>query len=266
MHSVLERPRRIYRILVHRDGGEGPGLDLIIAAAVAAAIMIAILSMPEVLLPLAQRILDVFGGYAPLAVLIIGVVHGLKPDEHTWPITISYAMMQRDVGGAVLSTMTFAGALTLVWTALSAAVGLLPSSMFQGAYDWLVDVVVGVTMISIAGLYLHKERAEEGKAPAAPDYKAIWIHGLAAAFGGDFFAVLLLALSVKALSPSFPLALVGFLFGAGSFVGQIGVVLAAYKGLLKAVRAPEILVRAGRLSLLILGFFLSGLGIYTWYI
>ncbi|MEL9991010.1 MAG: hypothetical protein QXP98_09580 [Thermoproteus sp.] len=260
MHRILRMISNTSPGGVHRE--TSMRFDIILAAVVAAAIMIAILSMPKVLEPIARVLLSSLSYILPIALLAIGVVHGLKPDEHTWPITISYAMMQKDAKRAVLTTMTFTGALTLVWTAMSALVGLLPSSLFEGVYDWLVDVLVGLTMVTIAGLYLRKEH-EGDSGGAAPDYKAIWIHGVGAAFGGDFFVVLLLALSIKAISQTFPLALVGFLFGFGSFLGQLGIVLLAYKGLVRLVKAPQVLVRAGRLSLLILGFFLIGLGIYT---
>jgi len=257
VHRVVGDSGDITEDAVHR------GLDVVLAVVIAAAIMVAILSMPEVLEPVAKAILSSLGFVLPAAMLAIGVVHGLKPDEHTWPITISYAMMQRSTARAVLATMTFTGALTLVWTAMSALVGLLPEALFQGVYDWLVDVLVGITMVAIAAVYLSKGREEGGE--AAPDYKAIWIHGIGAAFGGDFFVVLLLALTVKAATPWFPTPLVGFLFGFGSFLGQLGIVILAYRGLVGLVKAPQILVRAGRLSLLILGFFLIGLGIYTYF-
>lgn len=236
--------------------------DMVLAIIIASAIMVAILSMPEILEPIAQAILSSLEYILPIAILAIGVVHGLKPDEHTWPITISYAMMQKNARGAVLATMTFVGALTLVWTAMSTLVGFLPDTLFKGVYNWLVDILVGLTMITIAGLYLWKNH-KKGTEASAPDYKAIWIHGMGAAFGGDFFVILLLALSIKTLTQEFPLILVGFLFGLGSFLGQLGIVLIAYKGLLKLVGAHEVLIRSGRLSLLILGFFLIGFGLYV---
>lgn len=87
----------------------------------------------------------------PLAIVLIGVVHGLKPDEHTWPITVSHALMRRNIKGAILSTTAFTGALTLVWTILSGpagyAVGL---GLTSGIYDPVVDIAVGATMIGAA--------------------------------------------------------------------------------------------------------------------
>ncbi|MFB6490204.1 MAG: hypothetical protein TU35_002975 [Thermoproteus sp. AZ2] len=259
MHTALEYLARLPRSLVHAIGRKVVRTDLVLAAAVSVAVIVAILSMPELLLPMAEEVLKALNAILPLALFIIGVIHGLKPDEHTWPITVSYAMMQRSLRGVLTATAVFNGALTLVWTALSAAVGLLPNALFRGAYDWLVDVLVGVTMITIAAVYIHRGEAKAD----APDYKAIWIHGLAASFGGDFFVVLALALAVKTLYLAIPTALVGLLFGIGSFTGQLAVVISTYRGLLRIAKAPYVLVRAGRMALLFLGFFLIGLGLYT---
>jgi len=91
------------------------GKELIIALSISLGIAVAILSLPDILEPIAHKILLVLGIYWPLAIFIIGIVHGLKPDEHTWPITVSYGIMQRNMKGAIVSTSVFAGALTLVW-------------------------------------------------------------------------------------------------------------------------------------------------------
>jgi len=85
------------------------GKELIIALSISLGIAIAILSLPDILEPIAREMLLVLGVYWPLAIFIIGIVHGLKPDEHTWPITVSYGIMQRNVRGAMASTGVFAG-------------------------------------------------------------------------------------------------------------------------------------------------------------
>lgn len=254
MHRALNHLVIFQRSPVHAERNKGIGIDLVLAAVISLAIMVAILSMPEILLPIAGGVLRTLNAILPLALFIIGLIHGLKPDEHTWPITVSYAMMQRNLRGVLAATAVFNGTLTLVWAALSAAISLLPGALFRGVYDWLVDVLVGVTMIAVAAIYIHREEAKAD----APDYKAIWIHSLAAAFG-----VLALALAVKTLYSAIPTAFVGLLFGVGSFMGQLAVVISAYKGLLRIVKAPHMLVRAGRMALLFLGFFLIGLGLYT---
>lgn len=85
-----------------------------------------------------------------LAVLLVGIVHGLKPDEHTWPITVSYGLMQRDVRGVMAAVSVFAGALTLVWTLMSALMGQLMGLLNIEALHPYVDIIVGATMIGVA--------------------------------------------------------------------------------------------------------------------
>jgi hypothetical protein len=69
--------------------------ELVFALLISTALAVAILSLPDVLQPVAKRILTALGFLWPVAIFAIGVVHGLKPDEHTWPITISYGLMQK---------------------------------------------------------------------------------------------------------------------------------------------------------------------------
>jgi len=252
--------------------------ELILALTVSSAIAIAILSMPDILEPIAESIVNELAGILPLAILIIGLIHGLKPDEHTWPITISYAMMQKNLYGAIKSTIVFALALTTIWTGLSALVGQVVSLGLgtNVIIDPEVDIIVGLTMIAVALIYIFKSERKKGyrtssavddkktvSETSAPDYKLIWVHGTAAAFGGDFFVVLLISLSVSTILPSFPTFLVGLLFGLGSLVSQLAVVVSAYNGLVKSIRSPAVLVNAGKLSLLFLGIFMIGLGIFS---
>jgi len=253
--------------------------ELYLALTVSFAIAIAILSMPDILEPIAESIVNELTSILPLAILIIGLIHGLKPDEHTWPITISYAMMQKNLYGAIKSTIVFALALTTIWTGLSALVGQIVNLGLgtNVIIDPEVDIIVGLTMIAVALIYIFKSERKEGYKTSsavddkktvseysAPDYKLIWVHGTAAAFGGDFFVVLLISLSVSTILPSFPTFLVGLLFGLGSLFSQLAVVVSAYNGLVRSIiRSPAVLVNAGKLSLLFLGIFMIGLGIFS---
>ena len=50
-----------------------------------------------------------------------------------------------------------------------------------------MDIVVGLTMVIVAGALLTLRRghgASAGGRKARADYKVIWVHGVAAAFGG----------------------------------------------------------------------------------
>ena len=233
---------------------------LMLAIVVALAIFIAIMSMPEVLEPLAKRIVSSMGPYWLLAVFIVGVIHGLKPDEHTWPITVTYGMMQSNVRGVILAVSTFAGALTLVWTLMSMLIGQVVGILRPEVLDPYVDIIVGLTMIGVSAYLVFGRHGGQGGVETA-DYKVIWVHGLAAAFGGDFFIVLILTVAlVPAISTSLSF-LVGLAFGAGSWIAQAFVVLAIYKGIIRSVGDWRIVADAGRIALGILGLLMIGLGL-----
>jgi len=241
--------------------------ELVLALIISSALAIAILSLPDVMTPIAQQVLKILGYLWPLAIFIIGIIHGLKPDEHTWPITVSYGLMQRNLKGAMLSTLVFAMALTLVWTSLSALTSQLFSFFESYSLDPLVDIIVGITMIGVASyLILRKERrsvSEKEKEYASADYKVIWIHGIAAAFGGDFIVVLILTLAIVPIIGSGEGFLIGLTFGMASWLAQSLVVALVYKGVIRGVKDLSIMVRAGRLSLLFLGVFMIGLGVFS---
>ena len=237
----------------------------ILAVIISVAIIIAIMSMPEVLEPLAKYIVKTMGPYWLLAVLIVGIIHGLKPDEHTWPITVSYGLMQRNVQGVITAVSVFAGALTLVWTLMSALVGELMSLLNTSVLDPYVDIIVGLTMIGVAA-YLVFGKHEDGHDVKTADYRLIWIHGLAAAFGGDFFIVLILTVAIAPVITTGLSFLVGFMFGFGSWLAQTIIVLAIYKGVIKSVGDWSAVAEAGRIALGILGLFMIGLGIYSFFI
>jgi hypothetical protein len=233
--------------------------DILIAVIISLALAIAILSLPDILEPVARSVLTYLGVYWPFAVFIIGVIHGLKPDEHTWPITVSYGLMQSSIRRALLSTAVFAGALTIVWASLSALTSEVLPFFSLHDFDPYVDMVVGVTMISVALFILIV--GKKGKVESA-DYRVIWVHGLAAAFGGDFIIVLVLTTLLIPVIPSNLGFMIGLLFGIGSFISQSVVVVFVYKGVLKVSKDFTIMEKAGKLALLMLGVFMIFLGVY----
>ncbi len=240
----------------------------LLAGIISVAIIIAIMSMPEVLEPLAKYIVKSMGGpYWLIAVLIVGVIHGLKPDEHTWPITVTYGLMQRNVrGGVIAAVSVFAGALTLVWTLMSALIGELMGLLNTSVLDPYVDIIVGLTMIGGVAAYLVFGRHGDYHDVKTADYKLIWIHGLAAAFGGDFFIVLILTIAIVPMIMTGLSFLVGFMFGFGSWLAQAIIVLAIYKGVVKSIGDWSVVAEAGRVALGMLGLFMIGLGIYSFFI
>ncbi len=234
----------------------------LLAGIISIAITIAILSMPNTLDPLARHIVMSMGSYWLLAVLIIGIIHGLKPDEHTWPITVSYGLMQRDINGVIAAVSVFAGALTLVWTIMSALIGQLLNLINTSILDPYIDILVGLTMMGVAAYLVFGNHGHAEEVRTA-DYKLIWIHGLTAAFGGDFFIVLILTtILVPTISTGLSF-LIGFAFGLGSWLSQSVIVALIYKGIIHSIKDWGIIAQAGRLALGILGLFMIGLGIYS---
>ncbi|BDB97874.1 hypothetical protein [Saccharolobus caldissimus] len=105
-----------------------------------------------------------------------------------------------------------------------------------------------------------KKESEETKA----NYKIIWIHGIAAAFGGDFIVVLLLTIALSLIVNIHITFLIGLLFGIGSWLSQSLIVALVYKGVIKVIKKDfSIMIRAGRFSLLFLGIFMILLGIFS---
>lgn len=242
---------------------------LLISLLISSAIAIAILSMPEIMEGIATRLTSSFGpSLILIAILILGIIHGLKPDEHTWPITIPYAISQKSLRKGILASVVFTGALTLIWTLLSAltsqVLNLLSDPESLSPY---ADLIAGSTMIAVASLFIFKQNKMEKiniDGSVAPDYKYIWIHGLAAAFGGDFIVVLLL--SAFLLGSSLPLQLgflIGLLFGIGSMLAQTSVVYAVYKGFRRILKNTDLMAKAGVLSLFFLGIFLALIGMIS---
>jgi hypothetical protein len=52
-------------------------------------------------------------GVALLTAFLLGVVHGVAPDEHTWPITFSYAVGSFSARKGMRSALAFSLAFTL---------------------------------------------------------------------------------------------------------------------------------------------------------
>ena len=87
-----------------------------------------------------------------LGSLGLGMLHGVIPDEHTWPITFSYSVGSATGRGGMISGMFFASAFTLQRAIMAQLVYLALASYlaFDEGLNALVYVAVGIAM-SIAG-------------------------------------------------------------------------------------------------------------------
>src|SRR5437879_12569789 len=87
-----------------------------------------------------------------LGSLGLGMLHGVIPDEHTWPITFSYSFGSATVRGGMLSGIFFASAFTLQRAIMAQLVYFALASYlaFDESLNAAVYVAVGIAM-SIAG-------------------------------------------------------------------------------------------------------------------
>src|SRR5437899_10423297 len=83
------------------------------------------------------------------------MLHGVIPDEHTWPITFSYSVGSATGRGGMLSGMFIASAFTLQRAIMAQLVYFALASYlaFNAGLNALVYVAVGIAM-TIAGYFI----------------------------------------------------------------------------------------------------------------
>lgn len=199
------------------------------------------------------------GFYSALVTaFLLGVVHGITPDEHTWPITFSYAIGTTGRAGGAKAGMIFSAGFTLQRAILSEiAFFALSPVFFLPYYEGIIYIVVGVVM-TLSGLYIMKKLryphfhtiemflsevfgvhrkdsrdqslemhhalnpiySKDTEMRAVPTRLA-FVHGLIAGFGFGAFALILFTV----ISPSMPNPYVawlpGFAFGIGTMAMQV---------------------------------------------
>lgn len=171
------------------------------------------------------------------------MLHGVIPDEHTWPITFSYSVGSATGKGGMKAAGFFSTAFTIQRAVMSQIV-YFAVALFLVSSDWLnapVYVAVGIAM-TIAGYLIlknrvthfhplmnvsrhdlekHLDEANDPKEMPVPIHWAL-IHGFISGFGVDtgVFStfVYLVALPAIAKTGTWELGwLPGALFGIGTF-------------------------------------------------
>ena len=123
--------------------------------------------------------------------LLLGMVHGITPDEHTWPITFSYAVggysSRAGMRSALLFSLTF-----MLQRAIASELAYLALSRYLrlGSFaDYIIYVVVGFAMVWAAryirggrlpwhlDLHMHLKRLTGGGAATTPsDHEHAHVH------------------------------------------------------------------------------------------
>jgi hypothetical protein len=210
--------------------------------------------------------------------LLLGMVHGITPDEHTWPITFSYAIGSYSTKRGLRAGLIFSAAFTLQ-RALASELAYLGFSriLTYGDADYGIYVVVGAVMIwagllivrrgrlpfhfhlHIPGLRQEHEAASPesqaaGESPAWVQDPRPWmpaLHGFIAGWGFGAFAIIIYTV----LAPAMPSAALGWvpgaMFGLGTTIIQVlaGAVfgrVAARRGLTPEAIRQVALTVAGR--------------------
>ncbi|MGC8478877.1 MAG: hypothetical protein ACP5NE_03050 [Candidatus Micrarchaeia archaeon] len=98
---------------------------------------------------------------AVILAYVLGIVHGITPDEHTWPITFSYAVGSYSVKGGAKAGLIFSTGFTIQRAILSEIAFFALAAIFMTNFAFgMTYIVVGVAMAA-AGFYI----AERGNYP-----------------------------------------------------------------------------------------------------
>ena len=190
----------------------------------------------------------------PLAALtysfLFGLLHGILPDEHTWPITFSYAMGGASGKQGMKASLYFSFAFTLQRMLISELAYLaLAPFLLSPTINGIVYLVVGIVM-SVAGALLlrrnayphlhvlghHHEKAKEiettGRVLARqhadfvetetpPPARWTLVHGFIAGFGFGGFSLFVNTVAAPAMPNAWMGFLPGLVFGLGTMITLI---------------------------------------------
>ncbi len=170
--------------------------------------------------------------------LLLGMIHGITPDEHTWPITFSYAIGSYSTKRGLRSGIIFSLAFSLQ-RAIASELAYLGVSHFYSlsSLNNTVYVVVGSLML-IAGFMImrrktifhfelpffkahhleNKQANEQWLADPKPWMPAV--HGFVAGWGFGAFALIIYTVLAPATHSDLWGWVPGALFGIGTMIMQ----------------------------------------------
>ena len=189
---------------------------------------------------------------------LLGLVHGITPDEHTWPITFSYAIGSYSVKGGAKAGLIFSSGFTIQRAIMSeiaylALAGIFMTSVAFGItyvavgaamfgagvyiknkkiyphWHWLEEKLSYVTGIHKPGDKIQKKEMEHKLNPVMESgenlkpvpSKLAFAHGLIAGFGFGAFALILYTVIAPVMPNIWFGWIPGFLFGIGTMTMQV---------------------------------------------
>lgn len=173
-------------------------------------------------------------GLALATAFFLGMVHGITPDEHTWPITFNYAIGSYSVRGGLRAGLLFSLTFTLQ-RAIASELAYFAMADFLDGTRWnsVVYVVVGLVMLG-SGVYIlrsgriphlfHSHALDHEAVPATPTSLPTYmplVHGFIAGWGTGAFALIVYTVLAPAMGSPDLAFLPGLLFGLGTMIMQM---------------------------------------------
>ncbi len=178
---------------------------------------------------------------------LFGLLHGILPDEHTWPITFSYAIAGGSGKEGMKAGLYFSAAFTFQRAFVSELAWLaLAPFLLDPAINGIVYLVVGSAMSAAGALVLRKgryfhvhlfghchgeacEMEQTGRVLAArhedrpgefivPPVRWTLLHGFIAGFGFGGFSLFVNTVAAPAMPSAWSGFLPGLVFGLGSTI------------------------------------------------
>lgn len=180
--------------------------------------------------------------------LLFGLLHGILPDEHTWPITFSYAIGSASGREGMKAGLFFSAAFTVQRMILAEVAYLaLAPFLLSTEVNGVVYMIVGIAMSAAGWIVLrknryphlhmfghHHERArdmgvsmsvltkhhKESSLPASQPLPAKWtiLHGFIAGFGFGGFSLFVNTVAAPAMRSPWLGFLPGLAFGLGTMI------------------------------------------------
>ncbi len=177
--------------------------------------------------------------------LVLGMLHGITPDEHTWPITFSYSIGSYSTKGGMKSGFMFSLGFTTQRAILS-VLGFLGLATFYRIYnlEGPIYILVGLVMF-ISGSYIlkgkyihlpldrllggesehHSTQAERLPLHATEikfvPLRMATVHGFVAGWGFGAYATIITFILAPQMPNVFYAFLPGLMFGLGTMCMQI---------------------------------------------
>ena len=186
-----------------------------------------------------------------VSAFLLGAVHGITPDEHSWPITFSYSIGSYSTRRGLRSGLIFSAAFTLQRAIASELAGYGLSHLLRiGWLDYAIYLLVGALMawagvwmrrsghplhLDLPGLRRYHAAGEEPAAGGGPERDPgrtrpislrdprPWmpaVHGFVAGWGFGAFALILLTVLAPAMHSALWAWVPGALFGLGTTAVQ----------------------------------------------